>query len=99
MIREGSVRVLDYKYNPEKDTEGNVAELKSEIMNNVLEPIEELKECKAIKTMCEDKNTSPYKMIMFQGTEGPQGKKNMLYHMLAEIAKREFFLNMSDKKI
>ena len=63
-------------------------------MDNALEPVKELHECKAIKTICEDKTSSPYKMILFQGTEGPQGKENMLYHILAEIAKREFFLKM-----
>ena len=65
VIREGTVRVLEYKYNPEKDVEGNVGELRQEIMDNALEPISELNECKAIKTMCEDMDSSPYKMILF----------------------------------
>ena len=98
VIREGTVRVLDYKYNPEKDINGNVGELKAEIMNNALEPITELHECKAIKQMCEDMTTTPFKIVMFQGTEGPLGKDNMLYHMLGEIAKREFFLKMGEEQ-
>ena len=93
-IRDGTPRVLDYKYNPEVNLDGNVEELKSEILDSALEPIKELENCKAIKDMCEDPASPPYKVILFEGAEGPVYRENMLYHMLAEIAKREFFLDL-----
>lgn len=65
VIYEGTARVLDYKYNPEKDVNGNAAELYTEVMQTALEPVQELNDCKVIRIMSEDKNAPPFKMIMF----------------------------------
>ena len=61
-------------------------------MDSALDPIKVLDECKAIRDICEDPESPPYKVVMFDGAEGPEYQANMLYHMLAEISKREFFL-------
>ena len=91
-IRDGTPRVLEYKYNPESDVIGNIEALKAEIMDSALEPVKVLENCKAIRDMCEDPDSVPYKIVMFNGSEGPEFQANMLYHMLTEVAKREFFL-------
>ena len=41
-------------------------------MDSALDPIKVLDECKAIREMCEDPESPPYKVVMFDGAEGPE---------------------------